>query len=115
MESVAISVICTVMSRPEEGRAVIDGGWKTFDSDQGEYPTLRDHAKIRAAFNGFSEEHGRVKLEDERARSEFQIGKKFAFVPYHVCTCINLHNTMNYARNGRVEKSLPILARGMVR
>ena len=34
MDNVAISVMCSVMSRPEESRAVIDGGWKTFDYDQ---------------------------------------------------------------------------------
>jgi D-serine deaminase-like pyridoxal phosphate-dependent protein len=115
MNNVAISVLCTVMSRPEESRAVIDGGLKTFDYDQTEYPNLRDFENLHAKFYGFSEEHGKLKLEDEQARSEFQIGRKFEFVPFHVCTCVNLHNTLYYARHGRVEKSLPVLGRGMVR
>ncbi len=115
MNDVAISVWCSVMSRPEESRAVIDGGWKTFDYDQTEFPNLRDYENLHATFYGFSEEHGKLKLEDEGAKSEFQIGAKFAFAPYHVCTCVNLHNILYYARKGKIEKSLPVLARGMVR
>lgn len=115
MNNVALSVICSVISRPEESRAVIDGGLKTFDYDQTEYPNLKNYEKLHAKFTGFSEEHGKLRLEDEMARSEFQIGRKFEFVPFHVCTCVNLHDMMYYARRGRVKKSLPVLARGMVR
>ena len=115
MSWVAISVLCTVMSKPEESRAVIDGGLKTFDYDQTEYPNVRDYENLHIRFSGFSEEHGKLDLEDEIARREFQIGKKFEFVPYHVCTCVNLHNTLYYARRGKVEKALPVLGRGMIR
>jgi D-serine deaminase-like pyridoxal phosphate-dependent protein len=114
VKDVAISVVCTVMSRPVESRAVIDGGLKTFDYDASEYPIVRNYDNLHAKFIGFSEEHGKLNLEDERARREFQLGKKFEFVPYHVCTCVNLQNTLYYARHGKVEKALPVLGRGMV-
>jgi D-serine deaminase-like pyridoxal phosphate-dependent protein len=115
MNDVAISVLCTVISRPEESRAVIDGGLKTFDFDQGEYPGLRKRDKLNAKVVHFSEEHGVLQLNDAESKKEMQIGKKFEFVPYHVCTCVNLHNSLIFVRNGRVERAVVVLGRGMVR
>jgi D-serine deaminase-like pyridoxal phosphate-dependent protein len=115
MGDVAISVLCTVMSKPEQTRAVVDGGWKTFDYDQTEYPSLRNRDSLHAKLERFSEEHGVLQLEDENAQREVQIGKKLEFVPYHVCTCVNLHNFLVFARKGKVERSVKVLGRGMVR
>lgn len=115
MNDVAISVMCTVMSKPADTRAVIDGGWKTFDFDQSEYPCLRNMEKLHAKVVRFSEEHGVLELEDDDAKREIGIGKKLELVPCHVCTCVNLHNYLVFARRGKVEKVLPVLGRGMVR
>lgn len=115
MSDVAISVMCTVMSKPVESRAVIDGGWKTFDFDQSEYPRLRNFEKLHAKVVRFSEEHGVLELEDGEAKEQIKIGKKLDVVPYHVCTCVNLHNYLVFAKQGKVEKVLPILGRGMIR
>jgi 3-hydroxy-D-aspartate aldolase len=113
MDEIALSIYCTVMSKPTEDRAVIDGGLKTFDFDQGEFPRLRDES-LKAKLISFSEEHGVLNLEDEKAK-RVQIGDRLEFVPYHICTCINQHNFVNLARNGTVEKVLPTLGRGMVK
>jgi D-serine deaminase-like pyridoxal phosphate-dependent protein len=113
MQDVAMSIYCTVMSKPTEDRAVIDGGWKTFDYDQTEYPRLRDES-LGARFASFSEEHGVLRLTDEKAKSEVKIGSRLEFVPYHICTCVNLHDRVNLARKGKVEGILPTLGRGMV-
>jgi D-serine deaminase-like pyridoxal phosphate-dependent protein len=115
MNDVAISVLCTVMSKPEQSRAVVDGGWKTFDYDQTEFPCLRNRDALHAKLVRFSEEHGVLNLEDENAQREIQIGKKLEFVPAHVCTCVNLHNYLVFAKKGKVEKSVRVLGRGMVR
>jgi D-serine deaminase-like pyridoxal phosphate-dependent protein len=114
MNDVAISVLCSVMSKPEETRAVIDGGLKTFDYDQTEYPSLRNRDTLSAKIVHFSEEHGVLRLEDDNAKKEVQIGKKLEFVPYHVCTCVNLHNNLFFTRKGKVERKLKVLGRGMV-
>ncbi len=114
MVDVALSVYCTVMSKPTEDRAVIDGGIKTFDFDQQEFPRLRNQ-EIKAKLISFSEEHGVLRLEDESARSQIRIGDKLEFVPYHICTCVNMHNFVHLERNGRIEEILPTLGRGMVR
>lgn len=115
MSDVAISVMCTVMSKPTESRAVIDGGWKTFDFDQTEYPTLRNMNELHAKVVRFSEEHGVLELEDDNAKRDVHIGKKLELIPCHVCTCVNLHNSLVFAKRGKVEKTLPVLGRGMLR
>jgi D-serine deaminase-like pyridoxal phosphate-dependent protein len=101
------------MSRPAEDRAVIDGGLKTFDFDQNMYPILRDGSLGSSNLVSFSEEHGVLRLHGVKARS-IKIGEKLEFIPYHVCTSVNMHNRLYLARNGKVEKVMPILGRGMV-
>jgi D-serine deaminase-like pyridoxal phosphate-dependent protein len=113
MNDCALSVFCTVMSKPSNDRAVLDGGLKTFDFDQGEYPRLRD-GSLGAKLISFSEEHGVLQLEGGKSKESIRIGQKLEFVPYHVCTCVNMHDKLYLARNGKVEKIIPVLARGMV-
>ena len=114
MQDIALSIYCTVMSKPTQDRAVIDGGLKTFDFDQGDFSRLRDES-LKAKLVSFSEEHGVLHLEDDDAKTKVKIGSRLEFVPYHICTCINLHNYVNLARKGRVVEVLPTLGRGMVK
>jgi len=114
MESCALSVFCTVMSKPAEDRAIIDGGLKTFDFDQTEYPRLRDE-NLGAKVVSFSEEHGVLRLESDRAKKEIRVGDRLELVPYHICTCINLHHNLCLTRNRKVEKVVPVFGRGMVK
>ena len=117
MSHCALTVHVTVVSRAVKGRAVIDGGSKTFSSDPGgglegggfgyclEYPD--------AVLEAMSEEHGHVKLGPGASAPE--IGERLRFIPNHVCTAVNMHNEIWAARKGEVVERWPVEARGLVR
>ncbi|MEP7289954.1 MAG: alanine racemase [Chloroflexota bacterium] len=112
-EDVALSILCTVVSRPAADKATVDGGSKTFCGDI--YPpaiNLKGYAKavgMDAIIESLSEEHGVVRLG---SGANPQIGDKIAFYPIHVCTTVNLADELIGIRDGKVSQVFPILARG---
>lgn len=117
IEQCALRVIATVVSRPVDGRAILDSGSKTLsastiETDQGtsvgyivEYP--------EAHFYGFSEEHGHVDVS--ACAEKPQIGERVQVLPVHPCPCVNEHNELVAVRQGQVEAIWPIYARGKIR
>ena len=57
-----------------------------------------------------SEEHGLLDLtaSDWRPR----VGARVRIVPNHVCISVNLHERLHGIRNGRIERSWSVAARG---
>ncbi len=113
-EEIALSILCTVVSKPAPDKFTIDGGSKTFCGD---VPYMRVGVKgyakavgMEAYLVSMSEEHGVVQLEDPTIT--VNIGDRIAFHPIHVCTTVNLSDELIGIRNGQVEKTWPILARG---
>lgn len=112
-DDVALSILCTVVSRPSADKATIDGGNKTFCGDS--IPAkmnLKGYARAvdaDAYVETMSEEHGVVRLGEG---VDLRIGQKMAFYPIHVCTTVNLSDELVGVRDGRVEIVFPILARG---
>jgi D-serine deaminase-like pyridoxal phosphate-dependent protein len=112
-DDVALSILCTVVSRPAAGKATVDGGSKTFCGDS--VPAklnLKGYARavgMEAYVETMSEEHGVVRLG---SGVEPGVGDKIAFYPIHVCTTVNLSDELVGVRNGCVVKVWPILARG---
>ena len=110
---VALSILCTVVSRPASDLATVDGGCKTFSGDA--IPAahnLKGYARavgMEAYVERMSEEHGVVRLGDG---ANPQIGDRIAFYPIHVCPTVNLSDELIGVRGGRVEQVWPILARG---
>jgi D-serine deaminase-like pyridoxal phosphate-dependent protein len=111
----ALTYECTVISRPARDRAIIDGGSKTFSSDQ--LSTWTDVGSVvqypGAKFFKASEEHGFLSLTDREAQS-LQIGDRVRVIPNHACGSINLHNRAFVVRNGEVVDEWKIEARGCV-
>ena len=111
----ALRVQVTVVSKAVQGRAMIDGGSKTFSGDrlisgdkQGfglvtEYP--------KSQFTSMSEEHGHLDLSPEDRAS---VGDRLSVIPNHVCACVNMHNQIYYHRNGIVEGSWAVEGRGKI-
>ncbi len=107
----ALRVITTVVSTAVPGQCLIDAGSKTFSSDATRGPGTFGHFVGRPwTMRKMNEEHGYVEVRD-RAR----VGEKVWVIPSHVCPTVNLHDEVWYGRDGRVEGSWKVAARGKVR
>lgn len=115
VDDCAVRVICTVVDLPEPGRAIIDGGSKTFFNDQCaewgramcvEYPELR--------LEKCSEEHGHVEWRGE-GDVPVRLGDRLTWIPTHVCPVVNLHDELVAVRGEQVETTFRIAARGKIR
>ena len=113
----ALQVLVTVVSTAVPGRAMIDGGSKTFSSDRwksGGGTTLghiQQHPGIE--FSAMSEEHGHLDIKSDSER--LTVGDKLFIIPNHVCACVNMHEEIYFHRGGTVEGSWRVEARGKVR
>ena len=117
LEQCALRVITTVVSRPTGDRMFLDAGSKAlsasiFRTDRGdcmghivEYPD--------ALIGTASEEHGHVDIS--RCAVKPEIGERVQVLPVHPCPCVNEHDVMIAARNGIVEATWPVHARGRIR
>jgi D-serine deaminase-like pyridoxal phosphate-dependent protein len=113
LDDCALRIVTTVVSRPTEGRAILDAGSKTFSSDpmglEGyglvlEYP--------QSVLGGLSEEHGHLDVSASNARPS--IGERVTVIPNHACAVSNLHDRVYGVRDGRVERVFTVAARGKV-
>lgn len=111
-DDVAITVLATVVDRPEPGLALIDAGSKVFSSDKtplglsGRDFLRRDIAVVRC-----NEEHGYLNGADVDA---LRIGDRVRLVPAHVCTTINLADAVTVVRGDEIVDRWKIDARGCV-
>jgi D-serine deaminase-like pyridoxal phosphate-dependent protein len=112
IEDCALRVLVTVVSTAVKGQCVVDGGTKTFSSDatvgvgtHGLFPDRPDWTMSK-----MNEEHGYI-----RNGSPARIGEKVWVIPSHVCTTVNMHDELSYGRDGRVEGSFRVAARGRVK
>ena len=115
IEDCAAYVLATVVSAARPGQVIIDGGSKTFSSDR--LKGAGDEAGFgyiveepRAVFAKMNEEHGFI---DTRACTRsFQIGERLRVIPNHICTAVNLHETMYGFRGESVERTWTVAGRG---
>jgi D-serine deaminase-like pyridoxal phosphate-dependent protein len=114
LETCALRVWSTVVSRPTADRGILDAGSKSLSSDLHgldgygyicEYP----QAKIYS----LSEEHGHVDFSACETRP--QIGERVSILPNHCCTVTCLFDEVVGMRNNQVEVTWKVAARGTVR
>lgn len=103
----ALTVLCTVISRPTPTRVVIDAGKKTFSSDQAapramDFP---DASPLR-----LSAEHGQFDLAAASAHPA--VGDRIRCIVGYNDTTVHLHEFMIGVRGDRVEIVWPVLGRG---
>ena len=117
LDDCALSVLVTVVSTGVPGRAVIDGGSKTFSSDRyqaedgnGFGLVKEDHA---AQIERLSEEHGHMNIEHSDRR--YKVGDRLTVIPNHVCTTVNMHDEIYGVRGEQVETVWRVEARGKVK
>jgi D-serine deaminase-like pyridoxal phosphate-dependent protein len=105
---VSLTMLTSVVSRPEPGHLALDAGLKTISREFGlPAPIGLPGATVRY----LSEEHLVVDLADPAAVS-LKAGDKVFVMPTHCCTTTNLHNTLHVVRAGRLVDLWPIAARG---
>jgi D-serine deaminase-like pyridoxal phosphate-dependent protein len=113
----ALRVLVTVVSTAVDGRAIIDGGSKTFSGDRWlsgaktGFGRMVEHPEVE--FTSMSEEHGHLDLGSSGYVPK--IGDRLSVIPNHVCACVNMHDSIYFHRNGNVEGQWPVLGRGKIR
>ena len=107
----AATVVSTVISKPTEDRAVVDAGSKTLSMDKPQLPVPKNRDDV--AYVNASEEHGWLDTTD--SDDSIAVGDRLEFIVPHVCTTVNLHDTMVGIRGDRVEDLFDVQARGKVR
>jgi D-serine deaminase-like pyridoxal phosphate-dependent protein len=112
LDDCAAHVLATVVSRPVPDRAVVDAGTKSFGADARvdgvRSPGLvvgRDDVELIRA----SEEHGVLRVDPG---SPLRIGDRVRIVMNHVCPVVDLYDTLIGVRGDRVEREIPVTARG---
>jgi 3-hydroxy-D-aspartate aldolase len=111
LEDCAATVHSTVISVPDDNRAVVDAGSKSLGMDKPQQPVLKHQQE--ATYVTSSEEHGWI---DTSERDEpLAVGDRVSLVAPHVCTTINLHDTIVGVRDDRVAAVWNIQARGKMK
>ncbi len=117
LDDCALRVIVTVVSNSVPGRAIVDGGSKTFCSDRwlsGEktgFGLVVERPELH--FEAMSEEHGHMQVPPGSPTP--QLGQKLTIIPNHVCACVNMHRAHLLPPQGHSRGSWDVAARGMVR
>ncbi len=105
----ALTLLCTVISRPTKQTAIIDAGLKSITNEFG-LPAVRGIKK--GVVVSLSEEHGKLQLSEDAL--DLRVGDKIELIPSHGCTTVNLHERYYVYRNGLLEATWPVAARGAV-
>ena len=110
LDDVALTVYATVVSRPTSDRAILDAGSKALTSDPGPDPgfglVLEAPHSVIVKLN---EEHAYVALARE---DQLELGQRVRIVPNHACVVVNLFDELVVTRDGRIEATWPVDARG---
>lgn len=107
----AATVHSTVISAPDDDRAVVDAGSKSLGMDKPQLPRLKHQRNVH--YVSSSEEHGW--LDTSETDESLAVGDRVSLVAPHVCTTVNLHDTVVGARNGRVAAVWNVQARGKMK
>lgn len=108
-QQVALTILATVLDRPEPGLALLDAGSKTLSSDKSAAGIFArcDHGAVTRV----SEEHGFL---TGPGVDELQVGQRINLIPAHVCPILNLHDTIQVTADGQEYQPWPVEARGKV-
>jgi D-serine deaminase-like pyridoxal phosphate-dependent protein len=117
VEDCALAVAVTVVSTGVAGRAIIDGGSKTFSSDRYLAGDGRGFGLVKedpeAELEVMTEEHGHLNIS--RSSRRYRIGERLTIIPNHVCSAVNMHDEVYGVRGERVEAVWRVAARGKIR
>jgi D-serine deaminase-like pyridoxal phosphate-dependent protein len=105
----SLTVLTTVVSKPSDAEAVVDGGLKAFSTDKPFMPEAKGIEGIGFSWGG--DEHGRLNLT--KASRAVAVGDRLEFVIPHCDPTVNLYDRMYGVRGQQVETCWAVTARGM--
>jgi D-serine deaminase-like pyridoxal phosphate-dependent protein len=105
----SLTVLTTVVSKPSDTEAVVDGGLKAFSTDKPFPPEAKGVEGL--AFSWGGDEHGKLNLA--KASKTLSVGDRVEFVVPHCDPTVNLYDRIYGVRGQQVELSWRIAARGM--
>jgi D-serine deaminase-like pyridoxal phosphate-dependent protein len=105
----SLTVLTTVVSKPLDSLAIVDGGLKAFSTDKPFMPEARGIQGIKYSWGG--DEHGRLDISN--ASVPVKLGDRLEFVIPHCDPSVNLYDRYYCTRGDNVEAVWRIAARGM--
>jgi D-serine deaminase-like pyridoxal phosphate-dependent protein len=109
----ALTVLATVVSTAVPGQAVVDAGTKALGREPAAKPEAGFAALVdrpEVTVQRLSEEHGILDLRNSDWRPA--VGEQVRLVPNHACIVVHLHEVIHGFRQGKLETSWPVAARG---
>ena len=109
----ALTILSTVISRPTPERVVVDAGLKSLSIDSG---MAEPQGLVGVTYRPGGDEHGILTWHEDMhvPREMLNVGERIAFIPSHIDTTINLHDTYYACRNGKIEAIWSVATRGKV-
>jgi D-serine deaminase-like pyridoxal phosphate-dependent protein len=107
----SLTILSTVISKPEANRVVIDAGLKSLTTDSG-YAEPKDLPGVEYTPNG--DEHGSLSWESGSGFKGLEIGDRVEMIPSHIDPTVNLHDFYYAHRKGVIEEIWPVATRGKV-
>jgi D-serine deaminase-like pyridoxal phosphate-dependent protein len=114
LDTCALRVYATVVSRPTADRGILDAGSKSLSSDLhglDGYGYICEYTD--AIIYALSEEHGHVDFSACARKPE--IGERVSIIPNHCCTVTSLFDEVIGVRGNMVDVTWQVAARGTVR
>ncbi len=105
----SLTVLTTVVSKPSDAEAVVDGGLKAFSTDKPFTPEAKGIEGLVFSWGG--DEHGKLNLA--KATAGVNVGDRVEFIVPHCDPTVNLYDRIYGVRGKQVELSWRIAARGM--
>ncbi len=112
LDDCALSLLTTVVSAPEPGRAVVDAGSKSLSSDLfglDGFGLIKGYPEI--AITALSEEHGHLSLQ---GGNPLLVGQRLEVVPNHCCVVSNLVDEVTFVRGAYLVGQQRVTARGTI-
>lgn len=117
-ERCALTVLATIVSRPQQDLFIIDAGSKCLGLDKGAhgnslingYGAVKGHPQL--LISGLSEEVGKITI---LAPTDLKVGDKIQIIPNHACAAANMTNWLIGYRGQSVERQIAIDMRGGTR
>ncbi|HLZ63454.1 MAG TPA: DSD1 family PLP-dependent enzyme [Ktedonosporobacter sp.] len=106
----ALTILSTVISQPSPRKAIVDAGLKSLSIDSG---MAEPKGLPGVRYRPGGDEHG-ILSRDDNEPIALTVGDRIEFIPSHIDTTVNLHDTYYAYRNGILEAIWPVAARGKV-